>query len=94
MDDVDFIVITSKNGNNTGQFIFPTSVLANKGIISQNGKDEKRGIRVYPNWDIVRNKQAEKTQNWQRKYFVTIGSDNSAELDLTQKIFDKIYENG
>ncbi|MFL0161385.1 MepB family protein [Aquirufa salirivi] len=93
LDDVDFIVITSKNGNNTGQFIFPTSVLVNKGIISQYGKDGKRGIRVYPNWDTVRNKQAEKTQNWQRKYFVTIGSDNSAELDLIKKIFDKIYEN-
>lgn len=88
LDDIDFVVITSKSGNNIGQFIFPKSILADKGIISQNGKDGKRGIRVYPSWDIVTNKQADKTQKWQAKYFVTIESDNSADLDLIKKIFN------
>jgi hypothetical protein len=86
-------VITSKSGDNLGQFIFPKSVLADKGIISQNGKNGKRGIRVYPSWDTVTNKQAEKTQRWQTKYFVTIKSDNSAHLDFVKKIFDKANEN-
>jgi len=36
--------------------------LADKSIISKNGKLGKRGIRVYPPWDMVTNKQAEKTQ--------------------------------
>ena len=51
-DNMDFIVITSKSGENFGQFIFPKTVLANKGIINntQNGKEGKRGIRVYPPW--------------------------------------------
>lgn len=88
-DSIDFIAITSKSGENIGQFIFPKSVLADKGIITQNGKGGKRGIRVYPKWDTVTNKQAEKTQNWQTKYFVTIGSNNSAELDLVKKIVNK-----
>ncbi|QHT70798.1 MepB family protein [Rhodocytophaga rosea] len=89
LDDMDFVVITSKSGDNMGQFIFPKSVLADKGIISQNEKGGKRGIRVYPLWDKVTNKQAEKTQRWQTKYFVTIKSDGSADLDLTKKLFDK-----
>ena len=89
LDNIDYIAITVKRGANFGQFIFPKSVLADKGIIARRGRDGKRGIRVYPNWDTVTNKQAEKTQNWQTKYFVTIGSDNSAELDLTKKIFNK-----
>jgi hypothetical protein len=89
LDGIDFIVITAKSGDKIGQFIFPKSVLADKGIITQNGKGGKRGIRVYPKWDTVTNKQAEKTQNWQTKYFVTIGSKNAAELDLVKKIVDK-----
>jgi hypothetical protein len=89
LDDIDFIAITSKSGDKIGQFIFPKSILTDKGIITQNGKEGKRGIRVYPSWDTVTNKQAEKTQDWQTKYFVTIASDNSVDLELTRKIFDK-----
>ena len=70
LDVLDFVIITSKAGEKIGQFIFPKSVLAEKGILSQNGKGGKRGIRVYPAWDITDNKQAEKTQSWQTKYFV------------------------
>jgi hypothetical protein len=89
LDDLDFIIITSKSGDNFGQFIFPKSVLADNGIITRNGKDGKRGIRVYPPWDIVKNKQAVKTQNWQTQYFVTIKNDNSTDLELTKKLFAK-----
>ena len=94
LDGIEYIVITSKSGDNIGQFIFPTSVLADKGIISINGKDGKRGIRVYPSWDTVTNKQAEKTQSWQTKYFVTIRNDTSTtNIDLTRKLFDKTNKN-
>lgn len=89
LDDIDFVVITSKSGDNIGQFILPKLVLAHKGIITQNGKDGKRGIRVYPPWDVVTNKQADKTQSWQTKYFARIGSKNSTDLDLVKKLFDK-----
>ena len=93
LDDIDFIAITSKSSDNIGQFIFPKSVLADKGIISQNGKGGRCGIRVYPTWDIPTNKQAEKTQSWQAKYFVIIDSDNSAGLDLTRKLFSQTIKN-
>ena len=86
-DDIDFIVITSKSGDNFGQFIFSKSVLADKGIIKQNGKEGKRGIRVYPPWDNATNKQAKKTQSWQTKYFLTIKNDNSTDFILIKKLF-------
>jgi len=91
-DDIDFIIITSKSGDNFGQFIFPKSVLADNGIITRNGKEGKRGIRVYPPWDIAKNKQAIKTQSWQTKYFLTIKNYNSTDLDLTKKLFTKTNE--
>lgn len=74
LDNFDFIVITSKSGENFGQFVFPKSVLLEKGIISNNNTSGKRGIRVYPPWDIPTSKQAEKTQNWQTKYFYSINN--------------------
>ncbi len=92
LDDFDFVIITSKSSDNFGQFIFSKSVLANKGIISQNGKEGKRGIRVYPSWDTVTNKQAEKTQSWQTKYFFEIKNDNRTDLDLFEKLFNKTTE--
>lgn len=85
-DEIDFIIITARSGHNFGQFIFPKSVLANKGIISQNGKTGKRGIRVYPPWDKPESKQAEKTQSWQLDYFLTIETDGSTNLDFAKKI--------
>lgn len=88
-DDIDFIIITSKSGDNLGQFIFPKSVLADQGIIAKNGKGGKRGMRVYPPWDIATNRQAEKTQDWQTKYFLTIREDNSTDLDLIRKLFSE-----
>lgn len=85
--DLDFIIITSKNNDQIGQFIFPKSVLAQKGIITKNSKSGKRGIRVYPPWDTVMSKQAEQTQRWQTNYFVL--EPNEANItELTRKLKD------
>lgn len=85
-DDLDFIIITSKSDDKFGQFIFPKSVLADKGIISRNGIGGKRGIRVYPPWCNATNKQAAKTQSWQTKYFLTIKNDNSTDLEKAKRL--------
>lgn len=85
-DNFDFVIITARNDENFGQFIFPKAVLAEKGILTQNGKEGKRGIRVYPPWDIPTNKQAEKTQNWQTNYFLTIKNNNETDFDLAKKL--------
>lgn len=76
-DNMDFIIITSRSGSNFGQFVFPKSILAEKGIITKNGKEGKRGIRVYPPWDITTSKQAEKAQAWQTPFFLKIKTENS-----------------
>ena len=92
-DDLDYIFITSKSGDNFGQFIFPKSVLADNGIVKRNGKEGKRGIRVYPPWDIATNKQALLTQSWQTKYFLTIKNHNSTDLNLTKTLLTQTDEN-
>lgn len=92
-DEIDFIIITARSSDNLGQFIFPKSVLADKGIITQNGKSGKRGIRVYPPWDNPKSKQAEKTQSWQINYFLTLKTDGSTDLGLAKKLLAANNEN-
>ena len=85
-DNLDFVIITARSGENFGQFIFPTSVLAQYGILTHNGKVGKRGIRVYTPWDIAANKQAIKTQLWQTNYFMPIKDNNSTDFNLITKL--------
>lgn len=69
-DPIDFYFISVEKVNQKGVFIFPKSELIQNGIISTSNKDGKRGFRVYPTWDKPTNKQANKTQKWQVKFFV------------------------
>ncbi len=71
-DQFDYYVINVKSGDRFGQFVFPKSELINKGIVTTEKRDGKRGFRVYPIWDEALNKQAEKTQKWQLNYFYEI----------------------
>lgn len=84
-DEIDFIIIAARKGDCFGQFIFPKAVLATKGIITYEGMEGKRGIRVYPPWDTVSSKQARKTQSWQIQYFLEIKEDSSIDLELAIK---------
>lgn len=85
-DPVDFLIITSMKEEQMGQFVFPKPVLADQGVISQNGKGGKRGIRVYPPWDTATSEQAKKTQRWQTRYFVTITPNGLTDLDLLKGV--------
>ncbi len=71
-DSIDFYIVTVNTTSQVGQFVFPKPILIEKGIISTDKKEGKRGFRVYPIWDKVINNQATKTQNWQLKYFYEI----------------------
>ncbi len=86
IDSFDFYVVNVRTQCKFGQFVFPKSILIKKGIISTESKEGKRAFRVYPNWDITKNKQAENTQKWQLDYFYEIG----AALDLNRVL--KLYE--
>jgi hypothetical protein len=71
-DEIDFCIIAARQGINLGFFIFPKKVLHENGILADKTKDGKRGIRVYPTWDLTTSKQAKKTQEWQAKYFIEL----------------------
>lgn len=85
-DSLDFLIISVRDSENFGQFIFPKSVLVSKGIISQNTKGGKRGIRVYAPWDKPENKQGIKTQAWQINYFVEIRENSLIDLEKIKRI--------
>ena len=70
LDDFESIIIFVKQDELIGAFIFPKAILHQKKIISDENKDGKRGIRVYPPWDTPSSKQAIKTQEWQIGHFV------------------------
>ncbi|WP_291134708.1 MepB family protein [Flavobacterium sp. UBA7663] len=85
-DSLDFMIISVRDSENFGQFIFPKSVLVAKGIVSQNGKGGKRGIRVYAPWDKPENKQAIQTQAWQVLYFIEIKENSLIDLEKIKRI--------
>ncbi|WP_418262664.1 MepB family protein [Flavobacterium faecale] len=90
LDDFDFYIITTRQKNNFGIFIFHKTVLHEKRILSDDSRDGKRGFRVYPSWDNTSNKQAQKTQLWQCNSFIDLSIENSIDL---QKINDLLNIN-
>ena len=74
-DSFDFLVVSVRAENHFGQFIFPKVVLCEKGIVSCNGKEGKRAMRIYPPLDRAENSQAKKTQAWQLQYFIKFSED-------------------
>tara|TARA_R110002051_G_scaffold107681_1_gene180582 strand:- start:1761 stop:2255 length:495 start_codon:yes stop_codon:yes gene_type:complete len=85
-DQIDFYIINVRTENEFGQFVFPKFVLISKGIISTEKKEGKRGFRVYPKWDVVKNKQAERTQKWQLNYFYKIN--DSIDFDKVINLYN------
>jgi len=75
-DSFDFLVVSVRAENHLGQFVFPKAVLCEKRVVSCNGKEGKRAIRVYPPWDKTDNSQAKKTQIWQLPCFINFSECN------------------
>ncbi len=86
-DNIDLIVIGTRCNAWFGQFVFPVTALYEKGIFSGKNKPGKRGIRVYPPWDVVTSKQAKKTQQWQLPYFLEISKMHLTDLVQAKKLF-------
>jgi hypothetical protein len=84
-DQIDFYTVCVRTKNQFGQFVFPKSILIKKGIISTDKKDGKRAFRVYPFWDMVKNKKAEKVQKWQLKYFYKV--DNLINIKKVKELY-------
>lgn len=84
-DPFDFFTVNVQTSNQLGQFVFPRSVLIKKGIISTLQKEGKRAFRVYPDWDIPKSKQAERTQKWQLDFFYHINE--SIDFDRVKELY-------
>ena len=85
-DQIDLFVINVQTDLQFGQFVFPKSILIEKGIVT-NKKEGKRAIRVYPSWDLTENKQAQKTQKWQLDYFIEIPVDGNFDIHRAKLLY-------
>lgn len=88
-DDFNFLIVNLHKETRMGQFVFPKSVLINKGIVSAKNKEGKRAFRVYPDWDDPYSKQAIKSQNWQKDYFYRI--DTELEIDKIKALYSNVH---
>lgn len=86
-DRVDLFVISVRDGQHLGQFVFPREVLCERDIVSRNGSGGKRAFRVYPPWVTTTNRQARSTQAWQVNYFLQIGEDRPADSARAQALY-------
>lgn len=84
-DDFNFVIIYVKSQNKVGQFVFPKSILIEKGYISSDKKGGKRGFRVYPIWENAVNKQSIITQKWQLNYFIELPFDEKINTSVAEK---------
>lgn len=84
-DEMDFLVVNVATDTEFGQFVFPKSVLTKQEIVSTPEKEGKRAFRVYPPWDVVESKQAEKTQKWQLEFFLKV--DDSIDMELVKRLY-------
>ena len=87
-DKIDLFVINVKTEIRFGQFVFPKSILIEKGIVTDK-KEGKLAIRVYPSWDVAENKQAIKTQKWQLDYFLEIPIDGNLDVNRVKLLYSK-----
>jgi len=89
-DNFDFYIFASEQDENFGFFMFSKKLLIEKNILSTKSKEGKRGFRLYPTWTKTENKQAEKTQSWQTKYFIDF---KNKEQDNIEKLKSLMNEN-
>ncbi|MCM2564954.1 MepB family protein [Janthinobacterium kumbetense] len=87
-DPVDIVIIAVADdvgdGARRGFFIFPRSVLIERGVMSRAAQGGKRALRVYPPWCAPESIQAQRTQRWQAAWFVTAGEQQRLEQLLGQ----------
>ncbi|MFD7235262.1 MepB family protein [Streptomyces syringium] len=86
-DPVDLFVISTRDGDRFGQFVFPREVLRERDIVSTDGAGGKRAFRVYPPWVTTTNRQAGATQKWQANYFLAIPGDGPVDGDRARALY-------
>jgi hypothetical protein len=90
-DSIDLFVIHIQKGTAAGQFIFPKLALYQQGILSYKDEGGKRALRVYPPWEEVPSKVAQKTQQWQSNYFLAYIEDAATLLNEFAKKYTSYH---
>ncbi|PZF74333.1 MepB family protein [Taibaiella soli] len=85
-DNFSSLIVATRTDKNFGLFIFPKEVLREQKILSDDNSAGKRGIRVYPPWDITTNKQAQKAQRWQTEYFIDLSGNDSTDFEKVAEL--------
>lgn len=95
-DELDYLFVYVENDVKYGVFIFPITLLINKGIVSSLGKKGKTGFRVFPPWTEDRgsvgmkvfSESGKKTQQWQKNYFVEIDNEGNINSHQLKKVLN------
>ncbi len=85
-DNVDLYIIATGKANNLGLFIFPRNILYEFKVLSGNASCGKRGMRVYPAWDMPTSAQALTTKGWQVKYFLDISEEKKVDMESVKRL--------
>ncbi|MFD7341616.1 MepB family protein [Streptomyces violascens] len=86
-DPVDLFVISSRDQDHFGQFVFPVDALRRHGVVSVNGAGGKRGFRVYPPWVTTTNSQAICTQAWQLDHFLCLDQNGTVDSARARELY-------
>uniref|UniRef100_A0AAU2VHB9 MepB family protein n=1 Tax=Streptomyces sp. NBC_00003 TaxID=2903608 RepID=A0AAU2VHB9_9ACTN len=86
-DAVDLFVVSTREGDRFGQFVFPQDVLRERGIVSTNGDGGKRAFRVYPPWVTTTSRQARGTQAWQVEHFLRLSEAEPIDLPRAHTLY-------
>ncbi len=86
-DDIDFLVVTAREGPCSGHFAFPAEVLLRRGIIGSAAGQGKRAFRVYPPWTVTESAQAARTAAWQRPHFLPFDDTGTADLQQAKALY-------
>ena len=86
-DNYDFFIISAREGQNFGHLILDKNTLLKYNLISSDEISGKRGFRIYPPWVNVTNKQAERSQIWQCKNFVSFSQNEADNYPKLNAVF-------
>ncbi|MGW7080138.1 MepB family protein [Streptomyces sp. NPDC054866] len=87
-DPVDLLVVSTRDHDHFGQFVFPVDALREHGVVSEDGAGGKRAFRVYAPWVTTTNRRAGSAQAWQVDFFLHLDHvdhlDQSGPADLAR----------
>jgi hypothetical protein len=86
-DGVNVLIITVREEDRAGAFVFPAEALVQHGIVSVAGNGGKRGFRMYPPWSTTDNRQAMRTQRWQGAFFLDLSDPLHLDAARARQLF-------